>query len=757
MATDITAWTTIGINLQTADQNPVTVTDTGAVAVSTGDAIHGTGVQKWSLANSGTISSVGPGSAIVFEGGGSVVNDGVILASKGADATARYGILIYGRPGSVTNRGSITAAGPYAAAVYVWNGGKVSNAPGAAISGGIYMDNDDVVVNSGTITGGSGSAFAIQINSGLIDNRSQGTIYGSIQLYSGTLVNSGSIASTYIDAVRNHWFGHLENSGTITQTGADYFGVRFDMGDTIVNSGMISGWKGGVQVDSGDIVKNSGIITGTGVDAVGVSMVQGCTLVNSGTIAATGTADAVSLSGTGNLLILQPGAVFKGIVQASSRPTHRKEVEAHNRLELGAGPHAGTLTGLGTEFRHFSDMVVDPQARWTVAGQNEVPSGGLINNGILTLADATLFGGPIINAATIQCTGSISTVADVITSSGAVVAQTGRVEFLRGGSFAGVLGGAGEIVLRGGDAYTLGPSLQLSVGSLQISGDGTSAELAGRLKASGSFVLGSAAELRLGPYDAALNGGATLHGTVSGNGVVTLGGASEVGGLTLSDDAAIRNVGSTVQTGDLVLGAADRAGAALSVQLGATYDLQRNSNIIALGRAHIANAGMFEKSAGNGLSQVAPDVVNTGTISLSAGSLRFLGHMANQQVITTNAGTLFIDGGISGGGTIDISSRGAVSLAGAAAAAQSVDFSSATGRLDLASPELFHSTIADFRAGDTIDLLNMQATQLAFANQTLTLSDGAGRVAHLKFAGSYTQSDFTTASDGVGGTLLLHT
>jgi hypothetical protein len=56
--------------------------------------------------------------------------------------------------------------------------------------------------------------------------------------------------------------------------------------------------------------------------------------------------------------------------------------------------------------------------------------------------------------------------------------------------------------------------------------------------------------------------------------------------------------------------------------------------------------------------------------------------------------------------------------------------------------------------GDTIDLQNLQADELNFANGTLTLQDGGVTVDTLLFSGDYSSTNFTLTSDGSGGTLL---
>ena len=66
------------------------------------------------------------------------------------------------------------------------------------------------------------------------------------------------------------------------------------------------------------------------------------------------------------------------------------------------------------------------------------------------------------------------------------------------------------------------------------------------------------------------------------------------------------------------------------------------------------------------------------------------------------------------------------------------------------------TTIAGFVKGDTIDLGSFIETGFTYHANThvLTISGGSGASVSLTFVGTYTQSSFSFASDGNGGTLL---
>src|SRR5207244_1862503 len=77
---------------------------------------------------------------------------------------------------------------------------------------------------------------------------------------------------------------------------------------------------------------------------------------NAGTISG-GSGGAVSFTGGGNRLIVDPGAVFAGTVNGGA---------GSNVLELAAG--TGALAGIGTSFTGFTTLSFDAGAAWLVAG-----------------------------------------------------------------------------------------------------------------------------------------------------------------------------------------------------------------------------------------------------------------------------------------------------------------------------------------------------------------------------------------------------
>ena len=148
--------------------------------------------------------------------------------------------------------------------------------------------------------------------------------------------------------------------------------------------------------------QSSGSITGS---TLGVYLSAGGTLTNAGR--SLGTAARRSCSGgTGsNLLTLDPGFGFSGLVTGKS--------SASNTLELASGASGGTRSGLGASYVGFGQITVGAFASWMLDGANTISSGQTLtelngaslidagtleNNGVIVLDPSTLTGAGLTGA-----------------------------------------------------------------------------------------------------------------------------------------------------------------------------------------------------------------------------------------------------------------------------------------------------------------------------------------------------------------------
>ncbi len=355
-----------------ATQNPTTIA-AGIPVVNIGTAVFGTAIAQWTVTNLGTVEGNGAsGVGVDLAAGGLVVNGGGGVITGGSVGVATGGIA-----GSVVNYGVVTGGnygvslpGPTSALVNfgMLTGGvavaTVTNS--GAIDSTAYGIRVEALTNSGAIAVSSGSYpsfFSARTlsNSGSIatsDNISGTSLVNSGMIYAGlvsfaTAANYGLIASSGV-LVQGVGGANLNNYGTIEAT--LYTAVSVSPGGALVNGGygLIAGTQTGVVMNASSgaaypAVVNYGTIMGyVGISAPGA----GAVVTNAGTVIGYG-GTALSFASSADLLVVDPGAVFVGVVAGYG-----------STLELAAGYNPGTLSWLGVSFTNFGAVSIDPGAAW---------------------------------------------------------------------------------------------------------------------------------------------------------------------------------------------------------------------------------------------------------------------------------------------------------------------------------------------------------------------------------------------------------
>jgi hypothetical protein len=364
--------------------SPGTVTNYGTVT-ATGTATQGqfpapAGV---SLVEGGRLTNHGTISGYV----------GVYGGTLGRLDIANYGTILG------TGTGGLLFPGPFTYAVYMRDGGSITNgrsdAASALIKGMIAIRGSGTVTNFGTVTSNHiGYAMAVStgaiVNLGTVDSR----INTGINLGSGILVN-GEVGSTKA-LIGSKYDAVVIGAATVVNYGTiDGYdvGVRGAAGTVVDFGAILSSGFYGIELARGGIVTigQYGYVSG---GSIGILFNQqgtagSGTVITAGTIASQGT--AISFSVGGNLLVVDPGAVFIGTVDGSS--THA----GGDTLELAAGATAGVLTGLGFQFIDFTELTVDPGAVWCAVGTNELLGGSMTNSGTLQVEGVFIVGGSATN------------------------------------------------------------------------------------------------------------------------------------------------------------------------------------------------------------------------------------------------------------------------------------------------------------------------------------------------------------------------
>ncbi len=281
------------------------------------------------------------------------------------------------------------------------------------IRGSIYGEGNDTLTNYGSITDG------IFIRGGLADviNAGAGHFYGGIEIGEGTVSNIGPDA-----VIKGGVDLYLGTPGSIYNSGTIDGRVAFN-GGNVMNIGASAFINGGItDLGGAASIFNSGTIDGD------VYLDGGGTVINSGTIYgstyALGFAQFDDPTGGGiqNRLVVNPGAVFVGRVNAAGENPNTLNSAT---LEFASGASAGTLSGIGTQFTGFGTIVIDTSAAWLLSGDSAglaaaqtisgftsadtldltdfaATSVSFINTGDLVLANATA-------NATLDLTGNFST------------------------------------------------------------------------------------------------------------------------------------------------------------------------------------------------------------------------------------------------------------------------------------------------------------------------------------------------------------
>ena len=640
LASGATAGTLTGLGTQYIDFANITI-DGGATWTLASD-VHGA---SYTINDSGTLTNTGSLGSPVTLGAGAVLTN----ATSGMIAT--IGIAVTGQ-GTVVNAGQITSSGTYSIDLTT---GTVTNLLGGTIAGygGIYL-TDGTVINAGSIHGAFPYDYGVSIDLGAATNESGGTITGGeagLSLSRGPGTNAGYIGGTRKGVDTGGSFAN-EYGGTII---GGRYGLILENGGTLTNAGSIDGQSAvGVHLYN-SVVTNQATGTITG-GTIGVYATNGAgTVVNAGSIG--GGTYAVNLqAGYSSRLIVDPGAVFSGTVDGGNTIG----ATIASTLELASGTIAGTLSGLGSNYINFSQLVVNPGATW-IFDPSSVFAGTLTNAGTIggslgSTPGVVQFAYGYPDRLIMDPGASFEASVNGGNGFGSPAASTLE---LTSGASAGTLSGLGSqyynftnITIDSGATWTL---------VSDTLGAGYSINDAGTLTNTGS--LGSEVFLASG---ATLTNASTGSITVIGNNAVYASG----GPATVVNAGAI--YGSD-NTGVELLG-----GGQVINQLGGSIGGSANGIYIFGTAASVINAGSIAGLSGYGvqLTGAGGNVTNLsgGTITGVATGVRTAGTaggpggtVVNAGLISGYSGVLQVDGGVvtnQSGGDITGSHAGVVSQLG---------------------------------------------------------------------------------------------
>ncbi|HEX7389449.1 MAG TPA: Hint domain-containing protein, partial [Acidiphilium sp.] len=314
-----------------------------------------------------------------------------------------------------------------------------------------------------------------------------------------------------------------------------------------------------------------------------------------------------------------------------------------------------------------------------------------------------------------------------IGSGGFVLFDANAVATLGGAAIVGDTAGAGTLGVAG---TLLAPGQTVSVGG--ASAGGSRFEVTGTVEG-GDLVVGTAAPAIadiagvIGFSATTLGASGTLNAT--GTASLALGALDIVAGtLDLADSARASAASATLAGGAITL--ADQASFAVSQSLDLT------DGTVSIWQEASLTAGSITIGAGATLAGAgtidAPVAVSD---TLEAGTLE------------AEAGALVLDGDLTGSATI--AAGAALTLAGSVSGG-TIGFAGTDALLTLDDPAAMQDAVANFAAGDAIDLIGVAPSLVSVANRTVSIAD-PGSFALSTASG---QPAPVVSGDGHGGSLI---
>jgi T5SS/PEP-CTERM-associated repeat protein len=683
----------------------LTVTANGVVTVGTNldiGANHGSRGQV-TVSDGGTLAiasllAVGSNQNSAFGSG-----TGTLTVAAGGVVTVGFELAVYAG-NALTLDGGTIEGGAYATDMRVFSGGFLSGFGTIAMPAGMIADCGTMVATGGTLLLNGILTGA----NGVLDIAG-----GATADITGTQITGVSIGFTGAHGVLELANGVID-PGTIT---------GFAAGDEILMSG-VNGLSFNASTD---------ILTlGEGNTAVAKLHFDGPYASNAFTLTQTAAGAAITLA---SRPVAGPATVFRSApVSNVARPTG-----------LPPGVSQALYSALPGSTIFFDGKGQpgnwsDPNNDWNG------PAGA--DSSIVVPVDATLNGSFGANSVMLLGTETVTINGTLATHNPndceSFMVCDGAVANFNPGS---ALNTAGCLIVGNDDDGTL-----TALGSGSSFATLTSAEgKIGRLDdGAGDVVIAGAHWTNSSVIQVGCDGEGTL--TITDDGLVTVGNsmiigidAGSTGQVTVSDGGTLA-IDAVLSIGNGPGGGAEGAGAGTLtvgagglVTFGSELDVYRAETLTMAG-------GTIEAGAyANGVLVLSGGVLSGfGAISAPSGLIEDCG------TIIASGGTLQLNGYVGGsGGVLDIASGATADLTGSSIGQVTIAFTGANGVLDLAAGVTDAGVIADFAAGDAIQMAGVTSLSFNSAKDILTLLQGSTTVDKLDFSGVYASNAFTlTQSNG---------
>ncbi|WP_232428059.1 hemagglutinin repeat-containing protein [Burkholderia ubonensis] len=623
--------------------NPAGIVVDGGGFINTSRAVLTTGVPQFGADGSLTGYNVSRGLITVQGAGLNASNvDQVDLIARAVQANA----AIYAKNLNVIAGAQQVNHDTLAATPIQGDGAAPAVAIDVAQLGGMYANRVFLVGNSAGV--GVANAGTIAAQAGDLTLQSDGRL-----VLTGKTTASGNLALSAAGGIQNSGTTYAQQSLSAS-TGADVTnsGTLAAQQNTTVNAGSVNstGRLGaGVNNDgsvarSGDLnLTASGQLTATGQNVAGgnASLTGGSVNLAGSQTAANGNLSLNATAGDANLSNATTSA--QGAIRANATGT---VINDHGSLSSGGNT---TLTG-GNLSNQGGKVSSQGALSVNVAGQIANQSGELVSESTADLRGGAIANnqGTIQSAAGMTVAGaSLDNTAGRVTSlngDGLSVTTSGQLTNAAGttanGAQGGVIGGNGDVTVRGGNVANHGTITS-----------NTNLRVAGQSIDNGSGTLKAAQKVAVDAGAHLTNNGGSIVGNTATVGATTLdnsAGAVQAAQVSLNATDLVNQGGTITQTGT----------GPMTVNVSRTLDnssggtLQSNSTDLTLAPAALVNDGGTITHAGNGTLMLGS---GSGSVSNVGGSIASNGRVVAQAgALNNTAGSINAQNGLAAtiGGTL---------------------------------------------------------------------------------------------------------
>ncbi|MCO9895518.1 autotransporter-associated beta strand repeat-containing protein [Salmonella enterica subsp. enterica serovar Kentucky] len=485
---------------------------------------------------------------------------------------------------------------------------------GTLISGGTLVASNVEALGTGDVTDNAtlalnaGGDFTNNIGgTGRVEKSGDQTLTlsGSNTYTGGTLISSGTLVATSVDALGT---GNVTNNATLAlNTGGDFInniggtGRVEKSGDDALTLSGSNTYTGGTLISGGTLVANDVNALGTGdvTDNAALMLNTGGDFINN--IGGTGRVeksgdDTLTLSGsntyTGGTLI-SGGTLVANDVNALGTG----DVTDNATLALNAvGDFNNAIGGSGKVEKSGDDTL-------TLSGSNTYTGGTLINGGTLVASNVEALG-----------TGDVT--------------DDATLELNTGGKFDNAISGSGNVVKSGADTLTLSGSNTYTGGT--TINDGTLVATSVDALGTGDVTDDATLELNTGgDFDNAISGSGQV--VKSGDDTLTLSGSNTyTGGTLISSGTLVANDVNALGTGDVT------DNATLELNTGGDF----TNNIGGTGRVEKSGDGTLTLSGSN--TYTGGTLISDGTLVASNVEALGSGDIDNYASLQLNASGQFV-------------------------------------------------------------------------------------------------------------------